>query len=29
MFDIVPTGLSMIGVAVTLSGVALVSWRHR
>ena len=28
MFDIVPTGISMIGVAVTLSSVALVSWRH-
>jgi drug/metabolite transporter (DMT)-like permease len=29
MFDIVPTGLSVVGIAVTLLGVALVAWRAR
>jgi drug/metabolite transporter (DMT)-like permease len=28
LFGIVPTGLSAIGIAVTLLGVALVSWRR-
>lgn len=29
MFDVVPTWLSVAGIAVTCAGVALVSWRHR
>ena len=29
MFDVVPTGLSVIGIAVTCTGVALVTWNRR
>jgi len=29
MFDVVPTALSVAGIAVTCAGVALVVWRNR
>ena len=28
MFDVVPTALSVVGIAVTCAGVALVVWRN-